>query len=237
MPVMAYSTSGEESKADEVGADEVGADDLAQVIDVLGSDDLPHAPLPSYDLSDPLGALEPELPPLDDLWQEHVLAANAKKATEMTAHESEQLERRKAKTLDALGRAYGTGRRKTSIARVWVEPVAHPAAPQPADVLVVNSKPLADYFPAMHHRNHVIEPLRLLGKLGAFKIRATVKGGGHTGQAGALRLGICRALEIVDPAFRKPLKAAGMMTRDPRMVERKLAGLRKARRAPQWVKR
>ena len=211
-------------------------------VDVFGVEDVDASSDAGAAGTNVLSSLGTELPELDELWQEYVIESNAKKAVELSEHEVQELERRASKVVDAAGRAYGTGRRKSSVSRVWVSPA--PAGGEeggegvaPAKRIVVNSVPLAEYFPSLHHRMHVLEPFRLLDNLGEFSVRATVKGGGHTGQAGALRLGIARALEIIDPELRAPLKAAGMMKRDPRMVERKKAGRKKARKSFTWVKR
>lgn len=121
------------------------------------------------------------------------------------------------------------GRRKTAVARVrlFVGNVG----------IVVNSKPLTEYIRNEFWEGEVVSPLLLTGTLDRFRIESTVRGGGLSGQAGALRLGIARALVEADPAFRPVLKRAGFLTRDPRAVERKKPGLRKARKAPQFSKR
>ena len=130
---------------------------------------------------------------------------------------------------DDLGRAYGTGRRKTSSARVWV---------LPGDgTVTINGKNLLDYFARRTHVDEVVAPFAVTRTACAFDVKATVKGGGLSGQAGAVRHGIARALQNYDPAYRPALKSAGFITRDPRMVERKKPGRKKARKAFQWVKR
>lgn len=122
-----------------------------------------------------------------------------------------------------------TGRRKRSVARVRL----HDGSGQ----VTLNDRPLEDYFPTMATRMRVMEPLNVTQTQGRYDIDATLEGGGSTGQADALRLGISRALLELDPELRATLKKAGMLTRDARIVESKKYGLRKARRAPQYTKR
>ena len=124
----------------------------------------------------------------------------------------------------------GTGRRKSSVARVRLIPGN--------GNIVVNGKSLDEYFGMEIVRREVKRPFEVAGCEGKFDVIANVFGGGFTGQAGALRHGISRALCVADKeAFRAPLKAAGFLTRDSRMKERKKYGLKKARRAPQFSKR
>ena len=124
----------------------------------------------------------------------------------------------------------GTGRRKSSVARVRLIPGT--------GKITVNKKDLDDYFGMEIVKREVRRPLELVGAEGKFDVIATVAGGGFTGQAGALRHGISRALcEADKEAYRATLKAAGFLTRDPRMKERKKYGLKKARRASQFSKR
>lgn len=122
-----------------------------------------------------------------------------------------------------------TGRRKRSVARVRFR--------DGSGQVTLNGKPLEAYFPTMATRIRVMEPLNLTQSQGRYDIVATLDGGGTTGQADALRLGIARALVELDPDLRGELKKAGMLTRDSRVVESKKYGLRKARRAPQFTKR
>jgi small subunit ribosomal protein S9 len=103
--------------------------------------------------------------------------------------------------------------------------------------MTLNKKPLEEYFPTMASRIRIMEPLNLTDTQGRYDIDATLEGGGTTGQADALRLGIARALIQLDPELRPILKKAGLLTRDSRVVESKKYGLRKARRAPQYTKR
>ena len=124
---------------------------------------------------------------------------------------------------------YGTGRRKTSTARVFLRPGT--------GVITVNERPLDEFFGRETGRMIVRQPLEASQLTGRFDITATVKGGGITGQAGAIRHGITRALIEYDENLRKPLRAAGFVTRDAREVERKKVGRRKARRGPQYSKR
>ena len=122
-----------------------------------------------------------------------------------------------------------TGRRKRSVARVRFRPGA--------GTVTVNGRTLEDYFPARTHRMGSLEPLVVTETTEAYDIDATIHGGGTTGQAGALRLGIARALVELDPECRDTLKKAGFLTRDPRKKESKKYGLKKARKAPQYSKR
>ena len=121
------------------------------------------------------------------------------------------------------------GRRKRAVARVRL--VAG------SGQIVVNGREFGEYFPNKLHQQDILTPLTLLERDGQFDIKVTVNGGGPTGQAGALRLAIARALNVYNPADRPALKKAGLLTRDARAVERKKAGLHKARRAPQYSKR
>jgi len=124
---------------------------------------------------------------------------------------------------------YGTGRRKTSTARVFMRPGS-------GDIRV-NKLPLDEYFGRETGRMVVRQPLQLLEMTDKFDIHVTVRGGGISGQAGAIRHGITRALMTYDETLRPPLRKAGFVTRDAREVERKKVGLRKARRATQYSKR
>ncbi len=123
----------------------------------------------------------------------------------------------------------GTGKRKTSVARVIL---------RPGDgSWWVNGRTIEDYFPRASQRMVATAPLRVAGVEGTFDIRARIHGGGPSGQAGALRHGLARALVESDPNLRAALKREGFLTRDARIVERKKAGLHKARKAPQYSKR
>lgn len=124
---------------------------------------------------------------------------------------------------------YGTGRRKESVARVWL---------RPGDgKIVINDRDIDSYFGTETLKLIVKQPLVLTNTLGQYDVMVNVHGGGFTGQAGAIRHGISRALLKVDPELRSTLKKAGFLTRDPRMKERKKYGLKAARRAPQFSKR
>lgn len=122
-----------------------------------------------------------------------------------------------------------TGRRKEAAARVRIRPGT--------GRIIVNRKSVGDYFPSQTHRMIVSEPFRVTETTDRYDIDATVRGGGVTGQAGAVRLGIARALCDLDEEFRPGLKKAGLLTRDARVKERKKYGLKKARKAPQYSKR
>jgi small subunit ribosomal protein S9 len=122
-----------------------------------------------------------------------------------------------------------TGRRKAAVARVRLRPGG--------GTITVNRRAIDDYFPSATHRMIITEPLRLTEKVEEYDIDATMDGGGVSGQAGALRLGIARALIGLDPDLRAALKRAGFLTRDAREKESKKYGLKKARKAPQYSKR
>jgi small subunit ribosomal protein S9 len=124
---------------------------------------------------------------------------------------------------------YGTGRRKTSVSRVFIKPGK--------GKISVNGKTLDEYFERPTARQIVMQPLVLLHTESKFDLYITVKGGGKSGQAGAVRHGLARALEQVDASYRAPMKKAGLMTRDSRMVERKKYGKPKARKSSQFSKR
>ncbi len=129
----------------------------------------------------------------------------------------------------ALQQNYGTGRRKSAAARVFLRPGT--------GKITVNDRPLDTFFARETSRMIVRQPLALTDALEKFDILVTVAGGGGTGQAGAIRLGITRALMDYDASLRPALRAAGYVTRDAREVERKKVGLRKARKRPQYSKR
>ena len=124
---------------------------------------------------------------------------------------------------------YGTGRRKTATARVFLTPGS--------GRITVNRRPIDTYFGRETARMVVRQPLETIGMVDRFDIEATVRGGGGSGQAGAIRHGITRALIKFDDSFRSPLRRAGFVTRDAREVERKKVGLHKARKRPQYSKR
>ncbi|MCL6641138.1 MAG: 30S ribosomal protein S9 [Candidatus Rokubacteria bacterium] len=126
-------------------------------------------------------------------------------------------------------RFYGTGRRKTSVARVWIRPGS--------GRIVINRRPFEEYFPRETLRMIITQPLEVTNCAGQFDVLARVNGGGPSGQAGAVRHGLARALAVVDEKFRQPLKKAGLLTRDPRMRERKKYGQPGARQKFQYSKR
>ncbi len=124
---------------------------------------------------------------------------------------------------------YGTGRRKSSVARVYLMPGS--------GKITVNKRDIDDYFGLETLKVIVRQPLEATDSTGKYDVQVTVKGGGYTGQAGAIRHGIARALCEADADYRPTLKSEGFLTRDPRMKERKKYGLKAARRAPQFSKR
>ena len=124
---------------------------------------------------------------------------------------------------------YGTGRRKSSVARVRLVPGE--------GRIIINNREVEDYIPFAVLREVIKQPLAVTETVGSYDVLVNVHGGGYTGQAGAIRHGIARALLEVDPEYRGSLKRAGLLTRDPRMKERKKPGLRGARRKPQFSKR
>ena len=131
--------------------------------------------------------------------------------------------------IDTLGRSYATGRRKESTARVWVK--------RGTGKISINGKEMVNYFarPVLQMQLNLV--FDVTERKGEFDVIATVKGGGLSGQAGAIRHGLSRALSLFDPDLRKPLKSAGMLTRDSRVVERKKYGRAKARKSFQFSKR
>jgi len=131
--------------------------------------------------------------------------------------------------LDAQGRAYATGKRKDAVARVWVS--------RGAGRIIVNDKDFTEYFARPVLQMIVEQPIIAADRTGQYDIRATVSGGGLSGQAGALRHGISKALTYYEPELRPPLKKEGFLTRDSRVVERKKYGRAKARRSFQFSKR
>jgi small subunit ribosomal protein S9 len=124
---------------------------------------------------------------------------------------------------------YGTGRRKCAIARVRLIPGG--------DTIIVNGKPLEEAFSQFTLHSGIMEPFRVTGTLGKFNTIVKVEGGGISGQAGAIRHGIARALLKADETHRSLLRSYGLLTRDPRVKERKKYGLKRARKAPQYTKR
>jgi small subunit ribosomal protein S9 len=131
--------------------------------------------------------------------------------------------------VDAQGRSYATGKRKNAVARVWVKPGS--------GRITVNGRAVEVYFARPVLRMLINQPFQVANRVGQFDVVATVAGGGLSGQAGAVRHGISRALTFYEPDLRSPLKAGGFLTRDSRVVERKKYGKAKARRSFQFSKR
>lgn len=131
--------------------------------------------------------------------------------------------------IDAQGRSYATGKRKNAIARVWVRPGS--------GKITVNGRAVEVYFARPVLRMLINQPFQVANRVGQFDVNVTVSGGGLSGQAGAVRHGISRALAFFEPGLRSPLKAQGFLTRDSRVVERKKYGKAKARRSFQFSKR
>ena len=130
---------------------------------------------------------------------------------------------------DALGRSYATGKRKDAVARVWIKPGS--------GKVTVNGKEMDKYFARPVLQMILRQPFQVAGVVDQFDVMATVAGGGLSGQAGAVKHGVSKALQLYDPTLRAALKAAGFLTRDSRVVERKKYGKRKARRSFQFSKR
>lgn len=130
---------------------------------------------------------------------------------------------------DNLGRAYATGKRKDAVARVWIRPGS--------GKVVVNGKAMDEYFARPVLQMILRQPFTVAGVVDEFDVMATVKGGGLSGQAGAVKHGISKALQLYEPSLRSALKAAGFLTRDSRVVERKKYGKAKARKSFQFSKR
>ena len=157
---------------------------------------------------------------LDDLKSAVSGTAAAPAAAEAVAREPKR---------DALGRSYATGKRKDAVARVWVKPGS--------GKVVVNGKTMAEYFARPVLQMILKQPFQVANVEGQFDVYATVAGGGLSGQAGAVKHGISKALQLYEPSLRGALKAAGFLTRDSRVVERKKYGKAKARRSFQFSKR
>ena len=135
----------------------------------------------------------------------------------------------RAQEIDAQGRAYATGRRKDAVARVWIKPGS--------GKITVNGRDQETYFARPTLRLVINQPFQVAGRDAQYDVIATVKGGGLSGQAGAVKHGIAQALSKFEPALRSAVKAAGFLTRDPRVVERKKYGRAKARKSFQFSKR
>ncbi len=166
-----------------------------------------------------------EIKSLDDL-KEAVGAADADAAVADVVVESATP---KEPVRDEYGRSYATGKRKDAVARVWIKPGS--------GKVVVNGKDMNEYFARPVLQMVIGQAFTVAGVAGEFDVTATVKGGGLSGQAGAVKHGISKALSLYEPSLRPALKAAGFLTRDSRVVERKKYGRRKARRSFQFSKR
>ena len=140
-----------------------------------------------------------------------------------------EVEKKEKPVRDALGRVYATGKRKSSIARVWIMPGK--------GKIVVNGKDYEDYFRRPILQMVICQPFGITKRDGAYDVKATIAGGGLSGQAGALKHGISKALALAEPELRTTIKQAGFLTRDSRIVERKHYGHKKARRSFQFSKR
>ena len=161
---------------------------------------------------------------LEDL--KSVMAEGGATASDGTSYSDAPLPEPK---IDELGRSYATGKRKNSVARVWVKPGS--------GKITVNGRDQEQYFARPVLRLILRQPFEVADRVDAYDVVATVKGGGLSGQAGAVRHGITKALTYQEPALRPPLKAAGFITRDSRVVERKKYGRAKARKSFQFSKR
>lgn len=170
-----------------------------------------------------LSLIDPQLMPSE------VFEAITPFVKDRSAHASSSL----IPTLDEFGRAVTVGRRKSSSAKIFMTNNTDEVKGQ----ILVNGKPLNEYFPRLTHRSELLYPLRVVETVGDYNIFATVRGGGNTGQAGALALGIARALVVHNPLLKSRLHQAGCLTRDSRKVERKKPGKPKARKSYTWVKR
>ncbi|XP_019155536.1 PREDICTED: 37S ribosomal protein S9, mitochondrial [Ipomoea nil] len=170
------------------------------------------------------------LPPLHEIEDMRYQRSTMKSSrAEIERQKQEEAAKARVRQVDEKGRSYGTGRRKCSIARVWIEPGD--------GKFVVNDKEFDVYFPMLDHRANLLRPFSETKTLGMWDVKCTVKGGGVSGQVGAIQLGVSRALQKWDPELRPPLRKGGFLTRDSRVVERKKPGRAKARKSFQWVKR
>lgn len=186
----------------------------SSLLDDHDADDL-NLPDPSNPAENPLASLSvQELTPKQKYWRERA------KSTPPIVRQ---------RVVDELGRSHAVGKRKTSVALVWLR--------AGEGRITVNKRNFVEVFCRADHRDQIIRPFSVTDTLGKFSVESFVKGGGETGKAEALRHGIAKALQLFDPSFRPPLKADGLLTRDSRTVESKKYGRRKARRSFQWVKR
>ena len=193
---------------------------------------------------------EDRFPPLEHFYQD---ARSLEKEKRQEREKVKQLEHtmRRVKKVDRFGASLGTGKRKTAVAQVRIAPATSRRVGTEEEEdededekdeeifgeIVVNGKPLDEYFQDSSLRQHVLAPFAATNTIGLFDVRIVVHGGGLSGQSQAARLGVARSLQNYDPAFRSQLKPMGLLTRDSRVVERKKPGLKKARKAFQWVKR
>ncbi|KAJ7969904.1 Ribosomal protein S9 [Quillaja saponaria] len=170
------------------------------------------------------------LPPLSTI-EDMRYEKNTRKSSraEIERQKQEELAKARVRQVDEKGRAYGTGKRKCSIARVWIQPGN--------GKFMVNDKEFDVYFPVLDNRAALLRPFSETKTLGLWDVNCTVKGGGVSGQVGAIQLGVSRALQNWEPDYRPALRAVGFLTRDSRVVERKKPGKAKARKSFQWVKR
>lgn len=153
----------------------------------------------------------------------------ARAATKKTSLDDVKVEQGENSNLDAQGRTYGTGRRKDAVARVWIK--------RGKGTITVNGKKFEQYFARPVLRMIINQPFAAVNELDKFDVTVTVTGGGLSGQAGAVRHGISRALDLYSVEYHKPLRKGGFLTRDSRVVERKKYGRAKARRSFQFSKR
>ena len=191
---------------------------------------------------------EDRFPPLEHFYQDLRSLEKEKRQEREKMKQIEQTMSR-VKKIDRGGGSVGTGKRKTAVAQVRIVPARGPKKDEnnidddeeeEEEVfgeIIVNGKPMDEYFKDVSLRQHVLAPLAATNTLGLFDVRVIVHGGGLSGQSQAARLGVARCLQNYDPAFRAQLKPMGLLTRDSRIVERKKPGLKKARKAFQWVKR
>uniref|UniRef100_A0A7S0DZ37 30S ribosomal protein S9, chloroplastic n=1 Tax=Hanusia phi TaxID=3032 RepID=A0A7S0DZ37_9CRYP len=176
----------------------------------------------------------PPLPPVEELFAEYYQLEKEKleavpKVVKKKVALSEEIARKKIPVLDALGRAYATGKRKTAVARVFVA--------KGTGKVTINKKSLIDYFSRVTLRDEIFSPIYACASGLEYDVWCTVKGGGKSAQAQAIKLGVARAMQAFDPTFRAVLKAMKLLHQDDRRVERKKPGQPKARKKFQWVKR
>eukprot|EP00242_Pyramimonas_sp_CCMP2087_P012993 CAMPEP_0198209508 /NCGR_PEP_ID=MMETSP1445-20131203/16529_1 /TAXON_ID=36898 /ORGANISM="Pyramimonas sp., Strain CCMP2087" /LENGTH=293 /DNA_ID=CAMNT_0043883309 /DNA_START=179 /DNA_END=1060 /DNA_ORIENTATION=+ len=173
------------------------------------------------------------LPPLLEILNEDEDAEERAARRDAEIQKQVEIEKTRVRKVDEDGRAYGLGRRKCSTARVHIWENEGAASP----TFMVNDRLYTEYFPLFEQISQMLHPFMVTGTTGRFNIEAKVHGGGMSSQAGAIVLGVARALQNFEPSWRKLMKSEGLMTRDQRMVERKKPGKPKARKSFQWVKR